>query len=198
MQHDVTKISDRVDAGVEKSTEASNGVRVGGVFTVVCQDKDGNVKWEESFHNTVTQTGLKDMNDKYFTGSTYSATWYLGLVNNSPSPTITSSNTAGGITTNGSGSNSWAEFTGYSQSTRPAATFGASTTADPSVIATSAASAFSITSTATVYGAFLISNSTKGGTTGVLFSAGAFTGGNRSVVNGDTLNVSYQLSNDGT
>jgi hypothetical protein len=56
---------------------------------------------------------------------------------------------------------------------------------------------FSINGTATVGGAFLTSNNTKGGTTGILFSAGDFQSpGDRSVVSGDTLNVTYQFSLD--
>ena len=187
MQHNATKIGDRVDAGVEKNTQALNGTRVGGVFTATCYDKDGNLKWEASFHNLVVNVGLKDMNEKYLTGSSYTAAWYLGLVNSGGTYAAadTMSSHAG-----------WTENTGYSQSTRPAATFGTSTTADPSVIATSSASTFSINATSTIGGAFLTSDNTKSGTSGILFSVGNFTGGNRSVVSGDTLNVSYQLSND--
>ena len=92
----------------------------------------------------------------------------------------------------------WTEITAYSQATRPACTFGAATTADPSVISNTASVAvFSMNGTETVGGAFLTSNSTKGGTTGVLFSAGDFQSpGDRAVVNGDTLNVTYQFSLD--
>ena len=77
-------------------------------------------------------------------------------------------------------------------------TFGAATTADPSVISNSASVAvFSINGTATIAGAFLTSNNTKGGTTGILFSASDFQSpGDRSVVSGDTLNVTYQFSLD--
>jgi hypothetical protein len=54
---------------------------------------------------------------------------------------------------------------------------------------------YSINATQTVGGAFLISNSTKGGSTGTLYSASDFTSpGDRSVVSGDTLNVTYTLS----
>jgi hypothetical protein len=57
--------------------------------------------------------------------------------------------------------------------------------------------AFTINGTTTVGGAFLISNSTKGGTTGTLFSAADFASpGDRSVANGDTLNVTYTFSLD--
>jgi len=41
----------------------------------------------------------------------------------------------------------------------------------------------------------LINNNTKGGTTGVLFSAADFQApGDRSVVSGDIINVTYQFS----
>jgi hypothetical protein len=45
-----------------------------------------------------------------------------------------------------------------------------------------------------VAGAFLTTDSTKSGTTGILYSAGSFTGGNRSIASGDTLNVTYTAS----
>jgi hypothetical protein len=54
---------------------------------------------------------------------------------------------------------------------------------------------YTINATATVGGAFLISNNTKGGTTGVLFSASDFSApGDRVVASGDTLNVTYTFS----
>jgi hypothetical protein len=60
---------------------------------------------------------------------------------------------------------------------------------------TASPASFAITSTATVGGAFLTSNNTAGGSTGVLFSAADFQApGDRSVVSGDTLNVSYSFS----
>jgi hypothetical protein len=92
----------------------------------------------------------------------------------------------------------WTDVTAYSESTRPAATFGAATTADPSVITNSSSVAvFSINGTATVGGAFLTTDNTKGGTTGILFSASDFQSpGDRSVVSGDVLNVTYQFSLD--
>jgi len=183
--------TDQVSAAVQKTKGVSEGIRGGGVFTVVCYDKDGNHKWTAKSPNLVVNVGLADMNDKYFSGSGYSATWYLGLYgaasSNDPAAGDTMSSHAG-----------WTEVTDYSQSTRPAATFGSATVADPSVIDNSGSVAvFSINNTVTVGGAFLTSNNTKGGTTGILFSASDFQApGDRNVVSGDTLNVTYQFSLD--
>jgi hypothetical protein len=90
------------------------------------------------------------------------------------------------------------EIVPYSNATRPAVTFGTATTADPSIITNSASpAAFTINATATVGGAFLISDSTKSGTAGVLFSASDFAApGDRTVASGDTLNVTYTFSLD--
>jgi hypothetical protein len=92
----------------------------------------------------------------------------------------------------------WTEITPYSNANRPTATFGTATTADPSVIDNSGSPAqFDIDDTATIGGAFLISDNTKGGTTGVLFSASDFAApGDRSVASGDTLNIFYEFSLD--
>lgn len=185
------KAGDVLGASVSTQAGAENKVRAGGVFAVQCFDKDGNLKWEAKSPNLVVNVGLKDMNDKYFTGSSYTATWYLGLYGagstNNPAAGDTAASHAG-----------WTEVTAYSQATRPQATFAAATTADPSVITNSASPAvFSINGTTVVGGAFLISNNTKGGTTGILFSASDFSSpGDRSVVSGDTLNVTYTFSLD--
>lgn len=187
---ELAKSTDTVIGTVSKQTGTANAVKGGGVFTVQCYDKDGNLKWESKSHNLVVNVGLQDMNTKYFSGSSYTAAWYIGLYGagstNNPAAGDTASSHAG-----------WTEVTTYSQATRPQATFGTATTADPSVISNSGSpAAFSINGTTTVGGAFLISNNTKGGTTGILFSASDFTGGDRAVVSGDTLNVTYQFSLD--
>jgi len=184
--------SDIASASVDMGGEFKSGARGGGVFTFQCFDKNGNLKWEDSAHNLVVNVGLKDMNDKYFSGSAYTAAWYLGLVTG---PGAGNTYAAGNTMASHAG---WTENTDYSEGVRQTATFGAATTADPSVISNSASVAvFSMNGTATIAGAFLSSDDTKGGTTGILFSVSNFTSpGDRAVVSGDTLNVTYTFSLD--
>jgi hypothetical protein len=166
-------------------------VKAGGVFTIQCFDKDGNLKWEDKTPNLVVNEGLQYMNEQFFKGSSYTAGWFLGLygaaLSNDPAPGDTMASHAG-----------WTEVTDYSEATRPAATFGTPTLADPSVISNAGSIAvFSINDTATVGGAFLTSDNTKGGTTGILFSAADFQApGDRAVVSGDVINLTYQFSLD--
>jgi len=178
-------------AGITTAKATQEKVKGGGVFTLKCFDKDGNLKWESVSHNLVVNVGLQDMNAKYFSGSAYTAAWYIGLygaaASNTPAAADTMSSHAG-----------WTEVIAYSQATRVAATFGTATTADPSVISNSASpAAFTINATTTVGGAFLTTGSAKSGTAGTLFSASDFAApGDRSVVSGDTLTVTYQFSLD--
>lgn len=181
--------ADVIGSAITKTLESGESATAKGVYHMQCFDKDGNLKWEAECPNLVVNGGLQDMNNKYFLGSSYTATWYIGLygagASNTPAATDTASSHAG-----------WTEVVPYSQSTRPACSFGTPTTANPSVATNSSSPAvYSINATATVGGAFLISNSTKGGSTGTLYSASDFTSpGDRSVVSGDTLNVTYTLS----
>lgn len=185
------KAGEVLSASVKQNGGSSECARGGGVFVVQCFGADGQLKWEAEKHNLVVNVGLKDMNDKYFTGAAYTATWFIGVygaaASNTPAAGDTMASHAG-----------WTEVTAYSQATRPQAVFAAATTADPSVITTSASPAvFTINATTTIGGAFLTSSNTKGGTTGVLFSAADFDApGDRNVVSGDTLNITYTFSLD--
>ena len=183
--------SDKAAASVDMGGDLQSGARGGGVFHFKCYDKDGNLKWEDKAPNKVVNVGLADMNDKYFSGSAYSATWYLGLVDNSPAPTYAAGDTMASHV-------GWAENTDYTQTNRPAVTFGSATVADPSVIDNSGAvDVFTMNASVTIAGAFLTSDNTKGGTSGILFSASTFQSpGARTVVSGDTLNVTYEFSLD--
>ena len=189
MFNDKVKSKDVASSSLIAGGSAADSTSAKGVYKIQCHDKDGNLKWEDEAPNLVVNEGLQDMNAKYFTGTTYTAAWYLGLygsgATNSPAAGDTMASHAG-----------WTEVTAYSQATRPACTFGTPTTANPSVATNSASPAsFSINGTTTVGGAFVTSNNTKGGTTGTLYSAADFSApGDRSVVSGDTLSVTYTLS----
>ena len=185
------KSVDAVGANVQKGNGTRDGLKGGGIFTVRCHDKDGNLKWEQKSKNLVVNVGLAYMNESFFKGSGYTAAWYVGIYGpastNNPSSADTMASHAG-----------WTEVTAYTNATRPAATFGAATTADPSVIANSAAVAqFLINASANVGGAFLTTGDLPGGTSWVLFSASDFAApGDRVVQNGDVLSVTYTFSLD--
>jgi hypothetical protein len=190
------KTEDAFQIALLSSAPQKEATRAGGVFHVQCFDKDGNLKWEERNHNLVVNEGLQSMVSVYLDAATQITTWYIGLVEGPGSGTTYSGTQtlASHGTTGGGG---WTELTPGTAYTgnRKTATFGTATTADPSVIDNSASPAdFAILGTYTVAGAFLASVAT--GTSGVLFSASDFTGGDRSVISGDTVRVTYTFSLD--
>jgi hypothetical protein len=185
-----TKATDVVSSGLTCNTKAGEDAKATGLFEIKCHDKDGNLKWAAESKNLVVNVGLQYMAGTALDGTTARlTTWYLGLygagASNTPAAGDTMASHAG-----------WTEVTAYSNANRVTATFAAATTANPSVVTNSASSAvFNINGTATVGGAFLTSENTKGGTTGTLFSAADFgSPGDRSVVNSDTLSVTYTFS----
>ena len=184
-----TKATDVVSGGLSCNTKAGEAAQASGKYHVECRDKDGNLKWTAESKNLVVNAGLAYMAGTALTSVTQITSWYLGLYGAAASNAPAAGNTM-------DSHSSWTEITPYSNATRVAATFVTATTANPSVVTNVASPAvFNINDTATVGGAFLTSGSAKSGTTGTLFSAADFgSPGDRSVVNGDTLSVTYTFS----
>ena len=178
--------TDQFCSGLVANTQSGDAAKATGYYEIECRDKDGNLKWTDATKNLVVNVGLQYMAGTALTSTTQITTWYIGLygagASNTPAATDTLSSHAG-----------WTEITPYSGN-RPAATFASATNANPSVVTNSASKAqFTINATATVGGAFLCSAAS--GTTGTLFSAADFSSpGDRSVVSGDVLSVTYTFS----
>lgn len=183
------KATDIASSGLVANTGASEGAKATGKYTVECYDKDGNLKWVAETSNLVVNVGLQYMAGSALTSTAQITTWYLGLYGAAASNTPNANDTM-------SSHGGWTEVTDYSEANRPTASFAAATAANPSVVTNTASKAvFTINGTTTVGGAFLTSNNTKGGSTGTLFSAADFSApGDRSVVSGDILNVTYTFS----
>lgn len=177
------KVGASAAAKIRRGAGANAGFVVGGTFKFVCRDRNGMVKWVEEAHNEVTNVGINDILDVMF-GAQAKRSWYVGLTDSTPTESVsdTMSSHAG-----------WSEiYTQYSQTNRPAYTVAAA--ASQSVTNAASVATFSFTASATIGGAFITSDNTKNGTTGILFSVVAFTGGDRTVGNGDSVEVTYVLN----
>ncbi len=141
-------------------------------------------KWD--VHNTVTTEGKNSILDIMFRAQTQITTWYMGLVNNTSTPTFAAGDTAAQI----GGTNDWTEMTAYSGGARKNWTTSLSA-ASGGAITNSTVITFNITGTDTLYGAFIVSSSS--GASGKLWSGVAFPS-TVAVANGDDIKVTYTLS----
>lgn len=181
------KVSTNADFGAGLDAKASielAPVRVRSHYKVECFDMFGNLKWAENVSNIVTTAGKNDILTQYFKGSSYTAAWFVGLVDNASFSAYAAADTMASHA-------GWLESTAYSNGTRATLTLG--TVSGGSVDNSGSVAVFNINATATIRGAFINTNSTKGGTTGTLYGEADFSA-SRSVVNGDTLNVTVTLT----
>lgn len=149
-------------------------------------------KWADDCPNVVCTVGKNVALDAYLAGSSYSVTGpYMGLINTNASSAV-----AGDTMSSHAG---WLEVGNANAPTytapRKTAAWSAASSGSKSL---SSALSFAIGSSGTVGGCFLVFGSgavsTIDNTSGTLYSAGAFTGGSKTVTNGDTLNVTYSAS----
>lgn len=160
--------------------EAKSKVRLGGVFSLVCRDKDGRIKWTDKAPNLVTNEGLQHILDTEFTGGTAVTTWYVGLTDNSPTPAA--ADTLASHT-------GWTEFDEYTGDRKE----WVETRSSQQLSNSASVASFAITGAGGgVGGAFLCSAAS--GTSGTLMSVAALSGGNRAVAADDTVELTYTFS----
>lgn len=173
-------------AGMVKITAAKFGLAQDFAFKnnylIECHAPDGTLKWSEEIPNIVVNVGLNDVLDKYLKGSTYTAAFFVGLTDGTP--TFAAADTMASHA-------GWVEVTDYDEANRQTLTLG--TVASQSVDNSASKAVFTINATVTVGGAFVTTNSTKGGTTGILFGGAAFAA-DRSAVDNDTITITITIS----
>lgn len=170
---------------VVRNRGAADKLPLQGRFQVEHVDKDGNLKGTYDFPNDIVNQGKNDLFDIMFSDGTQVAnsSWFIGLISNSGFTALAAADT---MASHGG----WTEFTGYTQATR--VLWGAGEPASQSITNASPAT-FDINASGTVKGIFVVTNSTKGGTTGRLWATALFSA-DVPVANGDQLRVTYTVS----
>lgn len=182
------------DASVIRGAGNCEHAEAHGQYNFQCFDKDGNLKWEDTVDNIVTTVGKNLALDTFLSGSAYTASTFLGLISSVSYTGVPA------ITDTMASHPTWYEVSATTYfptvAARLAPTFAAAASGSK---ATSTPVAFSIiTNGGTIKGSFLVYGtgavSTLGSTAGVLYSAGLFSGGDKVVSVGDTVNVTYTAS----
>lgn len=166
----------------------NDNIKVKGVYQFECFDKYGNLKWKTDKVNTVVTVGKNQLLNDGIDNST----GYMGLISSVDWSAVAAGDTM-------SSHSGWKEAGNTNAPTytapRKTCVWAA---AGSGAKALSAALTFAITGTGTLKGAFIVfgtgASSTIENTSGVLLSAGTFSEGDRSVVNGDTVNISYTIT----
>lgn len=161
--------------------QRNEGLKARGYIVATCYKPDGTIRWHDENHNLVVNEGLNYILDSALSGGTQTTTFYVGLKN-------TGAMAAGD--TMGSHSN-WTENTTYSQANR--VTWVEAGVSSFTLTNSASKAQFGINGSTTIYGAFITTNNTKGGTTGTLICGGNFAS-SRSAENGDTLEITYSLA----
>jgi hypothetical protein len=194
MEHEKANIRSTVDAQVIRGGNMHEKAEVGGYYVAECYDPDGKLKWRDEIKNVVCTVGKNLALDTLFAGSAYTVVGpFMGLISSvsfgaGPMATDTMASHAG-----------WTEagVTNAPTYTIPRHTcvWGAASGGSKTL---SAALTFAVTGTGTIKGSFIVLGtgavSTIDDTNGILWSAGLFTGGDKVVSSGDTVNVSYTAS----
>jgi hypothetical protein len=182
MHNEKTNVGDSCSASVDRGASYEESMSLHGTYEAVCHDKFGDIKWVDVIGNLVTTVGKNSTMDTML-GNVAVGAVVMGL-----------KGTGTALVTDTQASHTWLEV-GLANAptysgTRKTPVFGA---AAAGVKSTSSVVVFTMTGSGTVAGCFinLGGSATIDSTTGVLFSAGDFTAGSKTVTSGDTLSVSY-------
>jgi hypothetical protein len=183
-------------ATVFRGAGMNEGTHAEGKYVCQCIDPEGNLKWEDTIDNVVTTVGKNFVLDVVLASGNYSVTGpYMGLISSvgyASIPVVTDTMASHATWVEAGSASNFPLYTAPRKTCVWAA-------AGAGAKALSVALSFSIITTGgTVKGCFIVFGpgavSTIADTNGVLYSAGLFTGGDKVVGVGDTLQASYSTS----
>lgn len=152
-------------------------------WTLEVANEDGSIAHKETQHNLIPSQGMAFLVRAPFGDTAPISTFYLGLFrgNYIPSPATTALDIPANMN----------EFIDYSEAQRPlwSRSFDDNSSMDNSASKAS----FTVTQDRTIYGAFLVSDSTKGGNSGLILSCVRFASP-KPVSAGQTVNLSGGLT----
>lgn len=186
---------DRVGANLRMAARIEESVRTRGIFELwfrryhsrpgVIGAGEWRVYDHDVFGNKTPDVSLQYQLDAAVTGGAAISSWFIGLINGPSAPTYAAGDTMASHA-------GWTENAAYSEATRQAWT-AARTANNESNSASKAV--FTINAgSQNLIGAFVVSNSTKSGSTGTLFAEGSFTQGNRTPLSGDQIVCQYDYA----
>lgn len=180
-----TSLNVRIAEALREKMERKDDFRAGGYFTIE-HIRDGEVIYTEDTPNIVVDEGLTYILDTALSNGTQNATHYIGIFKNNYTPV------AGDVAATFAGAGVANEIsTEIDETVRPTWTEAGVTS--KTITNSASPAAFTANTTVSAYGAFLISNSTLGGTSGKLVAASKFSAV-RNLVDTDVLNVTYTLT----
>lgn len=186
-----------IDATIIRGSGEVASSWASGIYYTKCFDKDGNLKWEDTINNVVTNVGKNLALDTFLAGVSYTVVGpFMGLISGvsyTGLPAV--GDTMGSHPT-------WYEVsaTTYFPTVAARITTNANWTAasNGSKQITTAISFSIITNPGVLKGCFLVFGtgavSTLGSGAGTLYSAGVFSGGDKTVGISDLVQVSYTAS----
>lgn len=183
-----------------RSTPSDNtAIKSFGVYHVECYDKDGNLKWSEDCPNALMDEGEFAILDIAFRGGTAPSNWFIGLMKSTLSALPAETSTLATLNSAGPYELTNASDPGYSarqQVNRDATASGWPTlaldTGDYKITSKTVSWTASGNWSDTIRWMFLTTVGTVGETTGKLISLSQLSA-DRTLLNGDTLNITYSL-----
>jgi hypothetical protein len=165
---------------MEKNMNANQALPLRGKFFVEHRNKDGKLIGLYRIPNGIVDVGMNFLLDCMFNSGTQSATWYIGLIDNSGYTGVSDSDT------NASHSG-WTEFTGYSGGRK---TWGSGAASSRSV-SNGTTVDFTMTSAGGIRG-IMVTDQASG--TGAVLWATALFSSSITVAISDVLKITYTVS----
>ncbi len=152
----------------------------GGKYVVTCRRKDGTIRWKDEIVNLWVASGIHHTLDVVLGATAKVSTWYIGLMDSTPS--VVDGDTLASHP-------GWTEISNYTGDRKEWVKVRSAKSVDNSA----SKAAFAINQDGTTIGGAFVASAASG-TTGTLFSGGAFSGGDKAADNGDSLEITYTFS----